>query len=61
MASQSVSQSVSGKRTRLRGRKAHEKLRKAPVRESLQDHFPPPTPKSAVFTFGTWFRKKSPY
>ena len=23
--------------------------------------FPPPTPKSAVFTFGTWFRKKSPY
>ena len=23
--------------------------------------FPPPTPKSADFTFGTWFGKKSPY
>ena len=26
-----------------------------------QDHFSTPNPKSAVFTFGTWFRKKSPY
>ena len=26
-----------------------------------QNHFPPPTPKSADFTFWTWVRKKSPY
>ena len=27
----------------------------------LRINFPPPTPKSAVFTSWTWFRKKSPY
>ena len=28
---------------------------------NFQDHFSPPTLKSADFTFGTWVRKKSPY
>ena len=32
-----------------------------PPRFSLRIIFPPPTPKSADFTFGTWVRKKSPY